>query len=794
MKRAILNLLIIVLIMGVSMKIKAAGYEEPDQKLVKIYDIPPLPYINFSNFENIAFEKEYTRDIRLKNLVREEIGLAGEAIHPSIFGYWDNYPITRISRIDLNTNEKKHLNLPEGIEIRSTELSWDRTKLAIISQKDAGIYLGIYDLEKDRYTEMENLLLNDILGSQIQWFNDNRHLLVLSVDKDAEKPAPSEIPLKPVIEETMGKTSQTRTYTNLLKDAYDEELFEYYFTSQPVIVDAKKMKYRKIAEPGIFSWLDLSPDNRYFISAEVRKPWSRELPWYRFPRTYNIRDLKGEVVHVLYERPLMDEVPIGGVYQGPRGFEWHSGKDASVIWREALDDGDPKKEVAFRDKVILLADVNGTPEEILKTENRFQGIDWSDQEDWFIYYDYDRDTYQLRGWLRNLETAEEILIEDRNIRDKYNDPGDMIRKRNEYNNSVFMLKNRTVWYKNSQGATPEGRFPYIKKVNLIDNSEEIVFQSREGFLEVPVCFIDKEMTKIAVSSQNQENPRNYYLYDTQTGERDWITSYKNPYPEWAKMQKEVVYYEREDGVKLSATLYLPPDHKGKDRLPLVINAYPEEYTNSSTAGQSSKTADSFTYFSGASVRYFALAGYAVLAGASIPIIGDPETVNETFISQTVSSVQAAVDYLDERGIIDPARVGITGHSYGAFMVANVLANSDICAAGIARSGAYNRTLTPFGFQSERRTFWEAKDFYLQVSPFMHADKINQPILLIHGEEDDNSGTYPLQTRRFYSALKGNGAIAKMVILPLEHHGYRARESNLLVIKEMIDWFDKYVKK
>lgn len=791
-----IEILLLLLLVSLILTAAETGYEEPEAKMVEIYDIPPLPYLQFVKFEEFALEKSNTREITLKDLAREELGLAGEKFHPDINGYYDNSPVADINYISFKDGQRRKLQLPSGIEIRTTLLSWDRQYLAIVSQREDGIYLGIYDLRKEKYKEIEHLKLNDTLGMELQWYNDNRHLLLLAVaGQGAEKPEKPIVPEKPIIEETSGITSQTRTYTNLLKNAYDEQLFAYYFTSQPVKVDAVKGNFKRIGKNGIYNWLELSPDNEYILVSEIEKPYSRELPWHRFPRSYQLWNAEGKKLRILHERPLTEEIPIGGVYSGARNFEWQPQKGAELLWVEALDGGNPQNKVEFRDRLLLLEDVViGEAREILLTEKRYRGIDWSSQEDRFIIYDYDRDTYWLRGWLAQLDREEKILIEDRNIRDIYNNPGDLVHKRSAYNQELFLHEGDNVWFLNRTGASPEGKFPYLKKVNLTDKSEELLFRSREGFLETPVCFVDKDLRKIAVNSQNHDNPRNYYIYDTVTGESIWLTDYQDPYPEWAKLPKEIIHYKRADGIELSGTLYLPKEWQPGERLPLVINAYPEEYTDSSTAGQSDKTADRFTYFGGASSRYFALAGYAVLADASIPIIGDPETVNETFIEQTVNSVKAAIDHLNEQGIIDPQQVGIMGHSYGAFMVANVLANSDICAAGIARSGAYNRTLTPFGFQSERRTFWEAKDFYLKVSPFIQAEKIKQPLLLIHGEADDNSGTFPLQTRRLYAALKGNGATARMVILPLEHHGYMARESNLHVIKEMLDWFGRYVKK
>ncbi len=788
-------LLLFIIFLFVPALVTAEGYKIPSEKIQEIYDIPPLLYLQFKEYEGITLEKEYLSEITLKDLAREELGLAGEKINPAINGLHNNFPETTLRTVDLLTNERKKLQLPETIRIRFSIFSPDNKLLAIVSEEEDGINLGIYDLIHDKYRTVEELQLNDALDIELQWFNDNRHLLAQAVFQGrGDCPKPPVVPERPLIESNYGKTSQTRTYTNLLKNGYDEQLFDYYFTSQVVIIDAVKLKYKNIGKPGIFSSLELSPNNEYILVSEIKKPYSCELPWQRFPREYQLWDIKGKKLRTLSERPLSDEIPIGGVYNGARRYDWVPQQPAAMIWVETLDDGDPKKEVEHRDKLMILEDIkHGEAREVLRLEQRYSRINWSEKPGWFIIYEYDRDKLWMRGWLTSLAGDTPIKVDDRSIQDQYNYPGELLSRNNEYNHKLFIFENDQVYFLNARGASPEGRFPYLAKVNLLTGEKEELFRSREGYLETPICFLDTSLTQIGIRSQNQSNPRNYYIYDTETKAIHWLTDYKNPYPEWAILPKEIIYYERADSVTLSGTLYLPPDWDGSTRLPLVINAYPEEYTDLATAGQSDKTAETFNSFYGASIKYFALAGYAVLADASIPIIGNPETVNETFISQTCLSVEAAITYLAKKGVIDPEKVGITGHSYGAFMVANILAHSDLCRAGIAKSGAYNRTLTPFGFQSERRTLWEAKDFYINVSPFMHADKITEPLLLIHGENDDNSGTYPIQSSRMYDAIKGNGGTSRLVLLPLEKHGYEARESNLHVIAEMIEWFDRFVK-
>jgi len=287
---------------------------------------------------------------------------------------------------------------------------------------------------------------------------------------------------------------------------------------------------------------------------------------------------------------------------------------------------------------------------------------------------------------------------------------------------------------------------------------------------------------------------NYFIRSAgASADRKPLTQFPDATPQLRGIKKQLVTYKRADGVQCSFTLYLPPNYKEGTRLPTVVWAYPLEFNDAGTAGQITGSTQRTTQIVGPSHLFFLLEGYAVLDNATMPVVGDPETVNNTYVEQIVMSAKAAIDKATEMGVTDPERVGVGGHSYGAFMTANLLAHSDLFRAGIARSGAYNRTLTPFGFQSERRTLWEAPDMYIRVSPFMVAQKINEPILMIHGEADDNTGTFPIQSERMYQALKGHGATVRLVMLPFEAHGYSGRESIDHVLYEMLSWFDKYVK-
>ena len=791
------KILVIIILLGALMTLNAkTGYKLPADEIVKIYDTQRNPYIQFIQFEDFGLEINYQLHQTLEQLAEPSLKLAGEKFSKRLNAYMATYPDYKINIFDLNNKSRITIQLPKDAKIRNTIISNDHQKAALLNETENGVQLIIADLENGKCKVFPNFLINDILDDGIIcWMNDNENILLKVIPKNRGKePSKPVVPESPIIEETYGKESITRTYQNLLKDKHDEALFDYYFTSQIISLNTKNGKIKNIGEPAIYDEIKPSPGNEYLYIERIQRPYSYMLPYYRFPKEFEIWNIDGEFVKTLHSRPLQDEVPIGGTYIGPRRFMWQPLKDASLVWVEALDEGDPKTAVDHRDKIVRMNFPQAeTGEELFRTEHRFSSIRWSEVEDELIYYEYDRDKLWKKGWLFEICGSTE-LIYDLSTRDKYNDPGKLVQRKTERGENVFIKDGDYVFYQNNTGATPTGNFPYLAKFNLATKEKNILFRSQEDNHETFRSFIDDSLKKIIIRNEDQVTPPNYLLVDIESGRREEITNYPNNFKQLTKLKKEMVTYTRKDGIPLSGELYLPANYKEGDRLPLVINAYPQEFADSTTAGQITTTSNRFNRFSGSSVRYFALQGYAVLTKASIPIVGDPETVNETFIEQTVNSVEAAIEYLDERGIIDPNRVGITGHSYGAFMVANVLAHSDLCAAGIAKSGAYNRTLTPFGFQSERRTFWKAKDFYLEVSPFAHAEKINEPILLIHGEDDPNSGTYPMQSKRFYQALKGNGGTAKLVILPYEGHGYQARRSGLHVLAEMIEWFDRFVKK
>jgi dipeptidyl aminopeptidase/acylaminoacyl peptidase len=584
------------------------------------------------------------------------------------------------------------------------------------------------------------------------------------------------------------------TFQDLLRNPHDEALFEYYATSQLMVLDADSGTARPLGKPALYTAFETSPDARHALVTHLERPFSYRVPSARFARATEVWTASGQVVRTIARMPIMDEIPPQGVATGPRSIQWQPHAGATLVWSEALDGGDPLKKVPHRDKIMTLADpFEGDPREVVKVKHRFDGFHWAGRQNEAFLTEFDRD----RRWstthlfdFGNPETAKVLF--DLSVNDAYADPGNPVMQELPDGTRVMLQDGDRVFLAGN-GATETGDRPFLDRFDVKTGQKERLWRSSETAYETFVDFVDGNPSRILVRSESRTEPQNFFIVALPGGERTKLTDFKDPAPELTKVRKELLKYKRADGVQLTGTLYLPPDYKEGTRLPLLVWAYPLEYSDAGTAGQVRGSTKTFTRLAGDSPLFFLLNGYAVLYDATMPVIGDPETMNDTFVEQIVSSAQAAVDTVAAMGVADPNRACVSGHSYGAFMTANLLAHSDIFAAGIARSGAYNRSLTPFGFQSERRSYWEATDVYTKVSPFTWAHKINEPLLMIHGDADNNPGTHTVQSERLFQAIRGNGGTARLVLLPHESHGYRARESILHVIAEMFEWADRHVK-
>jgi len=775
------------------------SYKKPPKEILDVLNAPAIPSTSISPARDRIAIMTPLRYPPITELAQPMLRLAGVRINPNTNGQHRQPYFVSMALKNINDGKETPVSFPAGAQIISPSWSPDGKFIAVGNLTPTGIELWIVDTASARANKVPGVMVNTAFGGY-SW--EDARTMVVELVPSPRGPAPAYqnlTPTEPNIQETSGRTGAVQTFQDLLKSPNDEKLFEYYATSQIALVDATG-RVRKIGAPAIYDDAELSPDGKYVLVQRVQRPFSYQFPASRFPHITEVWDLTGKVVTTIAKMPLQDNLPIQGVPVGPRQIAWIPTETATVVWTEALDGGDPRKKVPQRDKLMRLdAPFNAQPAEILRTEQRLQGRLFG--ENGLMWFgDYNRDNQHRRIFITDYRNPANVkLVSDLNVSDRYRDVGTPVLKQLPNGGSIIRQNGNEIFLSGA-GASAEGDRPFLRKMNLQTLKTEEIFRSGTEEYESFLAFISDDGTQFITRKESVVDPPNLFQRQycppggicTSIAYRQ-LTNFKDPSPQLRGITKQLVKYKRADGVDLSFTLYLPPGYKEGARLPTVVWAYPLEFTDTSTAGQVSGSTNRFTQIGGISHLFFLLQGYAVLDNVTMPIVGDPLTVNDTYVEQVVSSAKAAIDKAVEMGVTDPDRVGVGGHSYGAFMTANLLAHSDLFRAGIARSGAYNRTLTPFGFQSERRSFWEAPALYEKVSPFFVANKINEPVLLIHGEADNNQGTFPMQSERLFAAISGLGGTARLVMLPLEAHGYTARESTEHVLFEMINWFDKYVK-
>ncbi len=780
-------------------------YHKPPREILDILNAPPTPeaFVSPSGAEVLLGERILYPPI--SDLAQPMLRLAGLRINAKNNGPHNTvlYRSVTLRHLSRTAPEIK-VALPAGAEISAPFWSPDGKQFALINMSENAVELWVGDTASGRVHKLNGIRVNAALmvsgfgqrRSPIEWMPDSRHLLVETVPGGRGAP-PQEpaIPPGPHTQESLGKAGPAPTYEDLLKNAHDEDLFDYYATAQLAFVDSATGKAMQYGKPGIFLTAEPSPDGQNVLVARIHKPYGYFHPVNAFPKEVEVWNRAGKLVYKVASLPLESRVPIQGVPTGPRDYHWIPTEAASLYWVEALDEGNPKTKVPFRDRVMIakLPLNTGEAQELTKLEQRFQSIEFGESGTLALVSDYDRDKRWIRTFAVNPRSPDQEgkVIWSRNMQDRYKDPGtpDL---RTLPNGKMAMRQAGDSIFLKGVGATPSGDRPFLDRFDVNTKTTQQLFRCDDTHYEVVEAILDRTGDSFLTRRESPTEPPNYFLHQGTDSPRA-ITNFADPAPELRKISKKLVTYKRPDGVPLSFMLYLPPDYKPGTRLPTVVWAYPYEYNDAATAGEISGSMQRFTTVTGPSEIFFALDGYAVLDNTAMPVIGNPQTVNDTYLEQIVADAKAAIDKAAEMGVTDPNRVGVGGHSYGAFMTANLMAHSNLFKAGIAESGAYNRTLTPFGFQTERRTLWEAPDTYLKMSPFLSANKIKGAFLMIHGEADDNSGTFPIQSERMYAALRGNGATVRLVTLPYEAHGYRGRESIEHVLYEKLTWFDKYVK-
>lgn len=772
-------------------------YQKPPQAILDVMHAPaaPVPSVNPTRTHILLIQRQIYPPIA--ELAAPVHRIAGLRINPANNGpHAPMVSATGLTVKKIAGGADIKIAVPPNASMDSPVWSPDGQWFAVTNSTPTAIELYIGSVNSATLRKVPGVVLNDTIGDVVVWLSSSKELLVRTVVSGrGAAPKPPAVPSGPTVQESSGRAGPVRTYQDMLESPYDEELFDYYCTSQLASVDVATGRVTKIGAPGIFTSAAPSPDGKHLLVGRIHKPYSYLHAYSSFPRDTEVWDRAGRTVYKVFAHPLEDRVPIEGVPTGRRNIAWRPTEGATLVWWEALDGGDPKNKAAFRDKLMLLrAPFSAQPVEVYKTQFRARGLLYGRNAGLALVSDYDRDRRWLQMHRIYLDDpgAEAKLVSSRNVQDRYADPGQPMMKRLPTGGYVLEQSGDYIFLAGT-GATPKGDHPFLDRLSLKTWQTDHLFRAGDQGYESVVGLLSDDGSRYLTSYESPAEPPNLFIRTAGSGTRTAITHFEDPSPILRKIQRQLVTYKREDGVPLSFTLYLPPDYQPGQRLPTIVWAYPLEYNDAATAGQVGGSTQRFVQMRGISQLFLALAGYAVLDGATIPIIGDPETVNNTYLEQLVAGAKAAIDKAVEMGVTDRNRVGVGGHSYGAFMTANLLAHCNLFRAGVARSGAYNRTLTPFGFQSERRTFWQARDIYMKMSPFTYADQIKTPILLIHGEADNNPGTFPINSERLYQAVRGNGGIVRLVMLPYESHGYRAKESSEHTLWEMVTWFDKYVK-
>ena len=776
------------------------SYKLPPKEIADLLLAKPTPSISMDGKAEWILFSERNSYPSVEELALPEYRIAGLRINPNTFAPSRQNFINNFSLKNFKSNQTFIIaGLPQPLLGGNASWNPSETKIIFTNTTPKGVDLYMIDVATKKASKINKQYLNVVLGSGITWLNDQTVIYQTITQPASVMPAKPLKPKGPTVQQSLGKAAPSATFQDLIKSPYDETLFEFFATSQ--LVKNTAGVETPIGKPAIYTSVSLSPDKKYMLVNTIRKPFSYLVSAGGFPTTVSVQDLTGKVVKVIAELPSREGTPSGydNTQNVPRGFDWRDDEAATITWAKPLDGGLIKTEMPYHDAVYALsAPFTGVEKELFKTATRFRGIQWGDANLALVLEGLrSKQTTKVSRFNPATGVLEELYT--RNQTDAYGDPGSPVTTKNKYGRQVITLvdNNTKILMNNTTGASDKGDLPFLAKFDLATKKNEIIWRCTEGTYEFVSDVIDPVKLVLLTRREGQKVVPNYYIKNLMLKIADVpVTNFTNPYPGLEGISKEKVFYKRADGIDLTGDLYLPKGYdKAKDGpLPTIIWAYPREFNSASDAAQVRGSENRFTILNWGSPIFWVTRGYAVLDNAEMPIVaqGDKRP-NDTFIEQLKQNAEAAIGKLSGMGVGDKNRMAVGGHSYGAFMTANLLAHTNLFAAGIARSGAYNRTLTPFGFQNEERTYWEAQQLYYEMSPFSYADKIKTPILLIHGDSDDNPGTFPINSERLFAAIKGSGGTVRFTFLPYEAHGYRGKENILHMLWEQNNWLETYVK-
>ena len=773
----------------------AIEYKTPPTAILNLATAKPSPSVSINDKGDWMLITERSAMPSVEELAQPELRIAGLRINPNNFSPSRTSNAVGLSVKEIKTGQDfQILGLPTNLKAGNFQWSPNDDKIAFTQTNADNVDLYVIDLTTKKATKTNQTPLNIVIDD-LSWFDNNSILYHATVASAKDAPKKMLAPKGPTVQQNMGKAAASATYQDLIKSPYDEQLFEFYTTCQ--LVKNTNGVETKIGSPQIYGSAIISPDKKYFLIERIDKPFSYLVPVYSFNSTILVTDLNGKLVKEIAKLPSGELAPSGydNVLNAPRGHSWVNTLPNTITWIEPLDGGLIKNKVEFHDVAYMqAAPFTATPTELMKTPMRMANISGLTENE-ILFSEYSRVKHQQKLSKFDLAKKEIKNLIDRSTDDAYGDPGTPISASNKYGkNSVKVLANRTVLMRGA-GSSSKGDLPFLNSFNVDTKETKTLWRSQEPYYEVVTNIVDFDKLSFVTSRQGQNETPNYYLYNGENSKKQ-LTNFPDPQPELRGITKEKITYKRKDGVDLAADLYLPKGYsKEKDGvLPVIMWAYPREFKSSNDAAQIRGSKHTFVRVSWGSPIFWATQGYAVMDNTEFPIVGEGDKQpNDNFLEQLVGNAEAAIKKIADMGVGDSTRVAVGGHSYGAFMTANLLAHSKLFKAGIARSGAYNRSLTPFGFQNEERTYWQAPELYAKMSPFSYADKIKTPLLMIHGEADNNPGTFPIQSERLYNAIKGHGGTVRFVQLPYESHGYAAKENILHMLWEQHEWLEKYVK-
>lgn len=795
-------LVFILILIAVQLKAQnQISYQQPPREIYDLVMAKPIPSVMVDNTGTWMLLMERNAFPEVAELAQPELRIAGLRINPANFAQSRITTVSSMRLKNLASLEEIEIdNLPADVSATGFQWSPSQKKLAFLNIGKSSVDLYVIDVANSSAHKLNTNSLNVVVGGNYTWVDDNTLIYKIVVPNKLQPEKPLS-PEGPVVQESINKKVASRTYQDLIKSSYDEKLFEFYASAQ-LVVNENGIE-NTIGEPSIYKGFSVSPDKSFLLVQNINFPYSYSVPVSGYAYTVGVLDLRSRIYRKLVSNPSTEGVPIGfdDAPDFPRNFSWRSDKPASITFVKALDGGLGKSISDWRDALMeieaLENETFSDARELFKTNMRFQDVVWGN-ESICIFYESSYANRKVNMNHYNPTTGEVKLLHTRSTNDLYSDIGDPVTSANQYNKQVLVIEKEKQLILSSDGASAEGNMPLLQSFDINLKETKVLWQCKQPWYEFPVKVISCEPLTLITSRESQKEITNFHLLNlVKQKENDrQLTFFENPYKSLEGVSREKVTYTREDGIKLSGNLYLPANFNPlKDApLPLLLWAYPMEYKSATDASQIRGSKNAFTRPAYSSPVFWALRGFVVLDNAEMPIVGEEgKEPNDNFIPQLYLNAHAAIKMLADKGIADSNRVAVGGHSYGAFMVANLLAHTNLFKAGIARSGAYNRTLTPFGFQGEERTYWDAPDVYYQMSPFSFADKIKTPLLLIHGDSDNNSGTFPIQSDRLFSAIKGNGGTVRYVSLPYESHGYSAKENILHMLWEMDTWLEKYVK-